>query len=112
MKPFFRYYNAGDHPTANVLLKYPELVHREEYRLGIHFMMRQLYQSADFRTMWREELDTVHLLINHRSYLDFYFKDYRFFNERNIIHYPYTFGDMGRRVLNYTPPGNYTVHSI
>ena len=94
----YRYYNAGDKPTAELLLKRPELVHRQESRLGVKFMMREIYQSSDYP--WREELDAVHLLINHRMYLDMYFKDYRYFNERNILHYPFNFGEMARLVLN------------
>ena len=106
----FRYYNAGDHPTASILAKHPELVHREKTRLGTQYMLGEMYQFAGYP--WNEKLDTVHLLINHRSYLDVHFKDYRYFNERNIIHFPYKFGEMARRVLNYNPPGNYSEHSI
>ena len=107
---FFRYYNAGDHPTANILAKKPELVHREKTRLGTQFLIHEIYQLAGYP--WKEKLDTVHLLINHRNYLDLNFKDYRNFNERNTIHFPYEFGEMVRFVLNHTLPGNYSLHSI
>ncbi|XP_032799730.2 uncharacterized protein LOC116936631 [Daphnia magna] len=102
------YYNAGDNPTASVLMKHPELVHREPKRLGVHFMLREMFQESD-NFPWYEKLDTVHLLINHRSYLDMFYKDYRYFNERNILHYPFNFGEMARLVLNRQPSGNYTV---
>ncbi len=107
----FRYYNSGDGPTANILLKHPELVHREETRLGVKFMINELYKSSNYT--WRENLDTIHLLTKHRIYLDMTnIKLYNYFNERNIIHYPFTFGEMARRVMNYSPPGNFTVHSV
>ena len=97
-------------PKATILEKSPELVHLVERRLGTHYMISEMYQWVDYP--WREKLDTAHLLINHRSYIEFYFKDYRYFNERNVVHYPYNFGAMARRVLNYNPPGNYSLHSI
>lgn len=61
--------------------------------------MQGLYQNLTWTT-WDADIDTIHLLINHRHYLDVYFKDYRYFNERNIQHYPFVFGSMVRRVLN------------
>ena len=91
-------------------MKHPELIHREKTRFGIHNMIGEMYQVADYP--WEENLDTVHLLANHRSYIDIHFKDYRYFNERNIIHFPYKFGEMALSVLNYTPPGNYNIYSI
>lgn len=49
---------------------------------------------------WRQQ-DTIHLLINHRSYLDKeHIKEYPEFNEKNIKDYPYTFGIMAREVLD------------
>lgn len=62
--------------------------------------MRELYQEKSDEYDWRQKLDTVHLLINHRTYLDMYFRFYRYFNERNILHYPFNFGDMARLVMN------------
>lgn len=89
-------------------MKHPELVHRERKRLGVRFMVREMFQEKE-KFRWHEELDAVHLLINHRSYLDMFYKDYRYFNERNIMHYPFNFGEMARLVLNRRPAGNYTV---
>lgn len=87
-------------------MKRPELVHRVEHRFGTEFLMREIYQLTNQSYQWRKELDTIHLLINHRSYLDVYFKDYHYFNERNIVHYPFNFGEMARFVLNYPSNGN------
>ncbi|XP_046452418.1 uncharacterized protein LOC124200288 [Daphnia pulex] len=91
------YFNAGDNPTHRILLKMPQLVKREETRLGINFMMRELFQSKDYA--WKVKLDTIHLLINHRRYLDMFFKDYRYFNEHNILHYPFIFAKMVKYVI-------------
>ena len=91
-------------------MKKPEVVHREKIRLGTQFLIHEIYQLTDYH--WKDKLDTAHLLINHRNYIDLHFKDYRYFNERNIIHFPYEFGEMVRRVLNHTPPGNHSLHSI
>lgn len=84
-----------------MLLHHPELVHREKTRLGTTFMMREIFQQSK-NFLWYNELDCVHLLINHRHYLDMFYKDYRYFNERNILHYPFNFGEMTMRVLNIT----------
>ena len=59
-------------------------------------LINMLYQNNS--TDWRQKQDTVHLLMNHRSYLDKHFKEYPEFNESNIVNYPYTFGQMARDV--------------
>ena len=89
-------------------MKHSEFVHREEGRLGVKFLVREMYQEKEDTFSWRDHLDTVHLLINHRSYLDMFYKDYRYFNERNIVHYPFNLGEMARVVLNHQQPGNYS----
>lgn len=81
--------------------------------------MQELYDSMDWPD-WQQNYDTIHLLINHRSYLDPHFKEYicyinvensvipgivfhsiRYsdFNERNIQHYPYMFGQLALLVM-------------
>ena len=64
--------------------------------------MQGVFQNLTWTT-WDVDLDSVHLLINHRFYLDLHFKTYRYFNEHNIQHYPFVFGKMARRVLNQPP---------
>lgn len=72
-------------------------------RLGTHFLIRELYQEKLWSSDFSVNYDVAHLLVRHRSYLDMYFKDYRYFNERNVMHYPFTFGDMARTVLETVP---------
>ena len=93
-----RYYNAGEKPTHEVLEKHPELVHRVKMRFGVHPLGDMLYENkwAD----WRLVLDTAHLLIRHRPYIDKHYNEYPVFNETNIINYPYTFGEMVISVWN------------
>lgn len=93
-----RYYNAGERPSE-ILTSEPHLAYREPVRLGTEFRMRELYQETLGVSNLTSRLDTVHLLMRHRNYLDVYFKDYRYFNERNIRHYPFTFGDLARDVM-------------
>jgi len=38
-------------------------------------LMQELYDSMDWPD-WRQNQDTIHLLINHRSYLDPHFKEF------------------------------------
>ena len=93
-----RYYNSGEKPTFEVLHKHPELVHRVKWRLGVGALTYHLYNSK--WPLWRMALDTVHLLVNHRSYLDDHYEEYPVFNESNIVHHPYTFGEMVLSVWN------------
>jgi hypothetical protein len=72
------------------------MAHAVKIKLGTHMLIHDLYQ-----TYWSEwkELDTIHLLINHRSYLDKEspIKD---FDENNIQNYNQTYGYMVREILN------------
>lgn len=92
-----RYYNAGERPTRQVLMRSPELIHRVKLRFGVHMLMRELYDTKDWK--FEKEQDTIHLLINHRSYLDPHFREYPEFDTNNIISYPFSFGRMARLVL-------------
>ncbi|KZS18626.1 Uncharacterized protein APZ42_015162 [Daphnia magna] len=96
------YYNAGERPTTEILHRQPELMHRVKWRFGVHMLMQDLYDSMEWPD-WRLNQDTIHLLINHRSYLDPHFKEYPDFNDRNIQHYPYMFGQLARLVLPKRP---------
>ena len=93
-----RYYNAGERPTTVILHRRPELIHRVKLKFGVHMLMRELYDSTEWPD-WRRKQDTIHLLINHRSYLDPHFKQFPDFDEHNIQRYPYMFGQLARLVL-------------
>ena len=78
------------------------LAYREEKRLATQFVIHELYQEKLLESNI-VKYDAVHLLVRHRNYLDMFFKDYRYFNERNILHYPFAFGDMARDVMSSIP---------
>jgi len=95
-KPEEWYYNGGYYP-AEILLKDRNLAHIVKYKLGTQMLIGQLFKTKNW-SEWKQ-MDTIHLLINHRSYLD---KDssIKEFNEINIINYEYTFGEIARHILN------------
>lgn len=94
-----RYYNAGERPTTEILYKQPSLVHRVKCRFGVHMLMHELYDSTEWPG-WQQKQDTVHLLINHRSYLDPHYTEYQDFDEDNIQTYPYMFGHLARLAIS------------
>ncbi len=59
-------------------------------------LVDKLFQS--YWPEWNVTLDAVHLLINHRSYLDKK-SPIKEFDEYNIKNYTYTFGSIARRLL-------------
>jgi hypothetical protein len=73
-------------------------MHRVKIRFGVNQLMAELYESKDWPN-WSQNYDTIHLLTNHRYYLDSHFKEYEDFNEQNIQHYPYMFGKLVRLVV-------------
>ena len=89
------YWNAG-HMPAKILIKHKYLAHAVKFKLGTHMLVHNLY-----KIYWREwkTLDSIHLLINHRHYLDKEspIKD---FDENNIQTYNYTYGYMVRDILS------------
>ena len=66
-------------------------------KLGTENLINELYFMKDWQG-WRN-LDSLHLLVNHRSYLD---KDspVKVFNDTNIQTYRFTFGKIARDILN------------
>lgn len=74
-------------------------MHRVADKFGVQDLHYLLYRVDDCQWPDWRQMDTVHLLTNHRWYLDPNFDRYRTFNERNVLHYPYTFGEMARRVM-------------
>ena len=83
-----RYYNAG-HVPAIILRKYSNLATIVKIRLGTKMHIDELFRKQNWNN-WKE-LDCIHLLINHRSYLD---KDsaIKEFDEKNIWTYNRTYG--------------------
>lgn len=64
-------------------------------KLGTHMMIHKLYKT--YWSGWKD-LNSIHLIINHRYYLD---KEspIKEFDENNIWSYNYTYGEMCRIVL-------------
>jgi hypothetical protein len=81
---------------SRILGKYSYLANLVEYKLGTHNLIVALY-----KLYWPEwtNLQTVHLLMNHRYYLDVE-SPIREFNETNIIGYNYTYGYMVRNITS------------
>ncbi len=93
--PSLWYWNAGN-MAAKLLNKHLYMAHTVKSKLGTDMLIHKLY-----KTYWLEwkEFDTVHLLINHRSYLDKN-SPIRHFDEFNIQNYNYTYGYMVREILD------------
>ena len=90
------YYNAGCKPTEEVLYRKPELVHRVKLLFGVHMLVHNLYKS--YWEDWRKQY-AIHLLVNHRSYLDKEHLDkWPEFTAENIRDHNYTFGTMAREI--------------
>lgn len=90
------YYNAGCKPTEEILYKTPELVHRVKLLFGVHMLVHNLYKI--YWEGWRKQY-AVHLLLNHRSYLDKeHYDKWPVFTAENIKNYNYTFGVMAKEV--------------
>jgi hypothetical protein len=63
---YYRYYNAGERPTTEILLPKPHLIHRVKNNFGADTgVSMSLYKNPKFD--WRH-LDVIHLLMSHRSY--------------------------------------------
>jgi hypothetical protein len=95
-KPQEWYYNAGRLP-AKILLNHSYLAHRVDRLLGTHTKwFHNLYRLQNWKEL--KEFYTIHLLINHRSYLDknSHIKE---FNETNIWTYNRTYGVIARNIL-------------
>jgi hypothetical protein len=88
------------HAPANMLMKHRYLVRAVKTKLGTHMLSPQLYNM--YWPEWKQ-LDTIHLLINHRSYLDKN-SPIKEFNAENIATYNYTYGEMCRDILQRIQP--------
>ena len=64
-------------------------------KLGTHYYFDQLFTM--YWSRWKS-IYCVHLLINHRSYLDAD-SPIKEFNETNILTYKYTYGYMVRDIM-------------
>lgn len=89
------YFNAGKLPTLYILNKYPELIHREKYVLGVELIHREIWRTEKWDG-WKE-LYALHLLIRHPpSPSKVTEKDYRSCN--------CAFQDMANMILHEIPP--------
>lgn len=59
-------------------------------------LIGNLYKTKSWK-QWKK-MDTIHLLINHRDYLDKESK-IKQFDEKNIQNYEFTFGEIARDIL-------------
>ena len=90
------YYNAG-HVTGIILKKFPYLAHKVKNTFGTDILhMDCLF--FEYCRDWRKKLEAVHLLINHRSYLDEE-SPIKEFDEFNVLNYSFTFGEMSREII-------------
>ena len=82
---------------AKILLKNENLAYVVEKKLGTDSLFEELYETK----AWKEwtTYDAIHLLINHRSYLDPSYNETKEFDEFNIMTYNYTFGFMARQIM-------------
>jgi hypothetical protein len=71
------------------------LVHRNKLDLGTQMLIDELYQS--YWLMWQKQ-DAIHLLLNHRFYLDKN-SPIKEFTHENIKNYSFTFGVIARDIL-------------
>lgn len=62
-RPTQWYYNAGEHPTDQILKKFPNLVYRVKKYFGVQNLIAKLY-SAEHWPDWREYY-AMHLLSRH-----------------------------------------------
>ena len=91
------YYNAGDY-SALVLKNHSFLAHVVNNRFGTAAHKAECLYFKYCKD-WRTSLEAIHLLINHRHYLDAK-SPIKEFDENNILNYNYTFGEMCREILD------------
>jgi hypothetical protein len=91
-----RYFNAGVLP-GEIIRNNTDFAHLVNDIFGVGYLTHQLYQDENWQE-WKK-MKTVHLLLNHRYYLD---KEspIKEFNEDNIINYKYPYGSMARDIMN------------
>ena len=90
------WYCNGGHEPQKILIKHRYLVHQNKLDLGTQMLVGNLYYNKNW-TEWKN-MDAIHLLLNHRSYLD---KDspIKEFDEINLKNYTFTFGQIARDIL-------------
>jgi hypothetical protein len=90
------WYCNGGYEPQKILLKHRYLVHQNKLDLGTQMLVGNLYYNKDWKE-WKD-MDAMHLLLNHRSYLD---KEspIKEFDEINIKNYTFTFGKITRSIF-------------
>lgn len=92
-KPRMWYYNAGQFPTEQILLKVPNVAHREPEKLGVHNLINELYERNDWD--WSDYY-AIHLLSRHPPA--------PVLNEKTLDKYNMTFGAIARWLLFKVAP--------
>jgi len=91
-RPTMWYYNAGEAPTKNVLVKHEALVHRVYREFGVENLAEELYKRD-----WSGWVNrySIHMLDNHKQYLT----DTDDFNELNFKDCQCTFSTLASNIL-------------
>ncbi|KAJ9599988.1 hypothetical protein L9F63_009698, partial [Diploptera punctata] len=99
-QPHSFYFNAGQKPMNEIIVRKPELVHSLDCLLGVRGLTRGLY-IWDTWNNWRRYY-SIHLVIRHRHLLDTWWNFFKWMtiDENNICDYPHPFGEMAREVYS------------
>ncbi|XP_054284073.1 uncharacterized protein LOC129000983 [Macrosteles quadrilineatus] len=89
------YYNGGQMPTEQILMKEPHLVHRVPVLFGVHNLIDKLYGANPWNA-WRQYF-AIHLLSRHHV-------DTERLNETTILQYDKPFGEVARWILYQLKP--------
>ncbi len=91
------FYNAG-HVPARILSEYSYLAKKVRFKLGtwVHYV-EELFQMNNWNN-WKN-FNTIHLMINHRYYMDKDAAAIKEFDETNIWTFNKTYGTMARILL-------------
>lgn len=99
---FLNNQNNKGHFPAQILVKYKYLAHMEPYKLGVRYLANLFYLYKTNWSKWKN-MNTIHLLINHRSYSDV-FSPVTSYNEANYRLRNTTFADMIEDVVQRIQP--------
>ncbi|KAJ9578293.1 hypothetical protein L9F63_005514, partial [Diploptera punctata] len=89
------YYNAGQHPTQQILERSPHLIHRVPGLFGVQNLATRLYGPAPW-PQWRL-MYTIHLLSRHPPAP-------QGMDETSVVRYRTPFGEIAKWLLNKVEP--------
>ena len=98
---------------AIILREYSFLAKVVKIKLGTQSFIDQLFKMQKWND-WKD-MNCIHLMINHRHYLDKDYQSLKEFNETNIWTYDRTYGVMVRTILRKAKlflPKNFTSQMI